>query len=100
MRSESFCNLERKRRDKLSNLQESDSEFGSLFLLEPRFLVPSSLVQQLSWIRRQKIPDTTTGVGSNTEMGSEVGARALLLRAPTGLEGAFSWDNVEFSRLS
>lgn len=43
MRSQSFCGLERKRRDRFSNLQERD--LGSLFLLGPRFFLLSSQAQ-------------------------------------------------------
>lgn len=52
MRSQRFRELER-RRDSLSSLQEPDSDLGSLFLLEPRFPLLSSLAQQLSWMKRQ-----------------------------------------------
>lgn len=45
MRSQSFCGLERKRRDRFSNLREPDSDLGSLFLLGPRFFLLSSQAQ-------------------------------------------------------
>lgn len=53
--SQSFCELERKRRSKFFNLQEPDSDLGSL-LLEPKFLLLSSLAQQLSWMKEAKNP--------------------------------------------
>lgn len=110
MRSESFCEVDRKgRRDRFSSLWELDSEPGSLFLLEPRFLLPSILVQQLSWMKRQKILDTTSRVVSSSEVtlkwvqrqwpGSPPSHAVQTPPppprwGPTGLGGAFSWENV------
>lgn len=76
MRSESFWEVERKgKKDRLSSLWESDSEPGSLFLLEPRFLLPSILVQQLSRMKRQEILDITSGVVSSREVTLKWGQR-------------------------
>lgn len=99
MRSQRFRELER-RRDSLSSLQEPDSDLGSLFLLEPRFPLLSSLAQQDEEANNAgHQPPQGHPWGAALKWGVETVARVLPQREATWPGRAFSWKSVEFSGL-
>lgn len=61
-------------------------------LLGPRFFLLSSLSQQLFWMKRQKVPDTTSGaiMRSSSEMGPRGSCQGP---SPKGAHLAWKWHS-------